>query len=253
MSAPADNLTKSFSRLMKVVASTSEGVIISVVESVEADYVRDGWVDDLSVVFESLRDRLKNGRIQQELDKIISRFVRQVSSSNLRQQGRRFGVNSFAEADVADLLEISAHETSRLIKSIPERYFDDVQTLVIENIRAGNRASQIAPLIKERYNVSYKKAQFIARDQTAKLNGELTKFRQEAAGFEYFKWVTSRDTNVRDLHHEIATKDVGYGVGVYRWDDPPKNKDGEPIVPGTDINCRCTASPVRTKTVERGN
>lgn len=71
------------------------------------------------------------------------------------------------------------------------------------------------------------------------------------AGAEYFLWVDAHDQRVRHRHKEIANADVGFGKGVYRFDDMPLSDDGTPIQPGSDYNCRCIMRFVRNSVVEK--
>ena len=108
-------------------------------------------------------------------------------------------------------------------------------------MRAGQSPTQIANNIQEATGITRRRARGIARDQAAKLHGEITERRQRQAGIKYFRWVTSKDERVGTDHARAAARDVGYGPGVYRWDRPPKEG-----IPGraTRPNCRCTATPI---------
>lgn len=72
----------------------------------------------------------------------------------------------------------------------------------------------------------------IARDQTAKVNGDLASRRQRAVGINYFQWIDSDDERVRSRHESIANRLTAYGKGIYRWDNPPLSDRGVPIIPG---------------------
>ena len=123
-------------------------------------------------------------------------------------------------------LEASVYDNTQLIKSIPDIYLDRVESIIMTNIRAGNRSSAIAKQLTEQFGIESRRAKFIARDQTEKINGDLNAKRQTSVGFEYFQWVTSKDQRVRDKHREIANKVTAYGKGVYRWDNPPIGENG---------------------------
>lgn len=77
-----------------------------------------------------------------------------------------------------------------------------------------------------------KHAAFIARDQLAKLNGQLTKSRQLAAGIDEATWVTQGDSHVRHQHRLYNGRRFAWTVGI----------DG--VFPGQPIACRCWASAV---------
>ena len=123
-------------------------------------------------------------------------------------------------------------ENVALIETLPQRYFDDIERSVLEGVRAGARASDIAEDMQERFSVSESRAKIIARDQVLKFNGELNGARQKALGIEGYIWRTVKDERVRDTHQELDGE-------LFSWDAPP-----EPGHPGEDYNCRCYAEPV---------
>jgi SPP1 gp7 family putative phage head morphogenesis protein len=92
--------------------------------------------------------------------------------------------------------------------------------------------------ISARFGVSQRRAAFIARDQVAKLNGDLTRLRQTDLGIDNYIWRTSLDERVRPGHAQLE--------GMRQsWDKPPivDPKTGRRAHPGGDFNCRCTAEP----------
>jgi len=96
----------------------------------------------------------------------------------------------------------------------------------------GKRWEELKASLLERGSVSESRAELIARDQTLKLNGAITKANQQAAGVDKYVWSTSRDERVRDTHAELDGK-------VFSWAAPPK-----PGHPGQDYQCRCIAVPL---------
>jgi hypothetical protein len=95
-------------------------------------------------------------------------------------------------------------------------------------------------------SVSHAKANFLARDQIGKLNGEITQRRMEDAGLSMYIWSTGGDERVRESH---ALMDEG----LCRWDDSsvysddggktwkPRPAGAVLLHPGQDYQCRCTA------------
>lgn len=81
-----------------------------------------------------------------------------------------------------------------------------------------------------RYQSRY---EFIARDQTSKLIGELDRLRQQQIGVDEYDWATSADERVRPTHRSKNGK-------RFRWDEPPP----ETGHPGEDYQCRCVARAV---------
>lgn len=238
-------------QLQKLVAAIREDIntqIMPLIKSLEPQYVADGWATDIASVFNRLLSKWRSPAFMNAASETAAAFVKTVNEQNQRRFSRNaksIGIDVFGDnIKLQNLLEASALDNSRLITTIPEQYLNQVQSIVMTNMKAGLLPRNIASQLREQFGVTKRRAALIARDQTSKINGEISKSRQEGAGFEYFKWLTSQDSRVRDRHESIAKADVGYGPGIYRWDDPPKDEKGNKIIPGSPINCRCVAVPV---------
>lgn len=123
-------------------------------------------------------------------------------------------------------------ENVALIKTIPERYFSEVEALVADGMLAGKTNDQLRAAIVERFNVSKSNAKRIAVDQTGKLNGKLTELRQRGLGVSRYTWRTTRDERVRKAHIDLEGR-------VFEWNAPPM--EGHP---GQPIRCRCRPEPM---------
>jgi SPP1 gp7 family putative phage head morphogenesis protein len=126
-----------------------------------------------------------------------------------------------------------------LVKTIPKETLTNMQNIVLEGYTAGKSNTTIGKEIQEAYGIDRRHAQFIARDQMAKLNADLTRAQQKDAGVEEYVWSTSGDRRVRDRHRELDGK-------RFKWGDPPivDKRTGRRAAPGEDYNCRCVALPV---------
>jgi len=69
-----------------------------------------------------------------------------------------------------------------LIKTIPQETLGKMREIIHVGYRAGASNKTIAKQIQDAYDVSKSRAQFIARDQTAKLNAQVTQEQQTDAG-----------------------------------------------------------------------
>jgi SPP1 gp7 family putative phage head morphogenesis protein len=87
--------------------------------------------------------------------------------------------------------------------------------------------------VKGRFDVTKSHADLIARDQVTKLNADMTRMRHKAAGIKRFRWSTSRDERVRESHAALDGEEFSY-------DDLPE-VDGEKVMPGEPVCCRCVA------------
>ena len=231
-------------RLVREIKRDIDSRILPVIRSVEHQYIADGWPDVIAGIMDVVRGRWESSQFNAIADRITRSFVMAANRTNQARNERDIGINAIVgNQQLQDALDAATYENVRLIKSIPQQYLDRVGSIVNTNMRAGNRPSAIAKLLQDQFGVTERRAKFIARDQTAKINADLNQARQTAAGFEYFEWDDSDDERVRKRHDEIANKVTAYGPGVYRWDNPPLSDSGVPIIPGSDYACRCVAIP----------
>ncbi|MCE2029282.1 phage minor head protein [Sessilibacter corallicola] len=204
-------------------------------------------LDDLSGdSIRPIRERWVSPEFELLAEQLALQFVtetNQINARRVREDLNRFGINAL-EPDLRAYMEEAVSDNVRLIKSISSQYLDNVESVVSANVRAGNRSTIIAKQLIQSHGVSVNRAKFIARDQTAKLNADLSKRRHLSAGFEYFRWIDSKDIRVRSRHRNIAKRKTKYGIGIYRYDELPLSDSGQPIFPGHDYQCRCIAQPV---------
>lgn len=124
-----------------------------------------------------------------------------------------------------------------LIKTIPEDSLDKMRDIVYEGYTKGKTTTRIIKDIQRVYGASRRRAELIARDQTAKINGQIQKAQQEDAGITEYIWYTVGDSRVRRSHSSLNGK-------KFSWNDPPVNDDGRKCHPGEDYQCRCIGRPV---------
>ncbi len=247
-------------RMVREVSKDINENIVPLVRALEPQYQADSaigttdtWVDILTSALTLLKNKWASPRFVEVSNRLASKFVLTASAANEKKftdSMRSFGINVYADSqELSDYLAASAYDNSRLIQSIPAQYLTQVDSIVMTNVRAGGRSSSIVKQLSEQFGVTSRRAKFIARDQTAKINGDLNKIRQQNAGFEYFQWIDSDDERVRDRHEDIADKVTAYGKGIYRWDNPPLSSKGTLIIPGQDYSCRCIALPISNSQV----
>lgn len=134
-----------------------------------------------------------------------------------------------------------------LVDSLGDELIKKMNTVVSTGIMDGTRWEDIADKLSLE-GLEKGRADFIARDQTGKLNGVLTKDRQTDAGVDEYEWDTSMDEKVRDEHQTLQGR-------ICSWDDPSVYKDSDDEDwkpreadmfvgnPGDDYQCRCVALP----------
>lgn len=239
-------------RIVREIRKDINDNLVPVLRATASEYRRDSYVGDITGVFRWLQVKWVNSQQARNLSSSIAEwFVRTSEKNNADRSRRSFGVDIFQNnQELNDYLTASIYDNSRLITSIPEQYLSRVESIVMTNVRAGLRPKVIEQQLVKEFGVTVTRARLIARDQTAKVNSNLSEKRQRSAGYEYFQWIDSDDQRVRTRHSEIANKMTKYGKGIYRWDDLPLSDTGQPISPGTDYQCRCVARPVSREEVE---
>lgn len=244
-------------RIARAVRKDIDEVIVPLVKQYAPEYVQDstptldGWVDTIARALQFLLGKWLSPPARQAAESIASEFVK--SQMRVNSRGRRsFGIDVFSNSQQArDYLEAATFQNAMLITSIPAQYLEQVQNIVMTNMRAGMRPSFIEKQLVAQFGVTERRAKLIARDQTSKVQADLNERKQRAAGFEFFTWVDSHDQRVRHDHREIANKVTEFGRGVYHWTDLPLNSKGEPIKPGQEINCRCIARATTQSMIDR--
>ena len=147
------------------------------------------------------------------------------------------------DEDLIEYLLDSASANANLIKSLKNDTIKDIRRIVLAAKREGFSSRTVAREITERFNEeladtfdkAVKRARLIAEDQTNKLNGDLSRIRQEQAGIGSYIWQDADDRRVRPRHAEIDGNE-------YRWDEPTDAEGG--LHPGGPVRCRCTARGV---------
>lgn len=171
-----------------------------------------------------------------ELFELILGIAEAVANQNGKELGKVFtkvlGVNPFQfEPWLAVEMRAFVTDNVGLIKTIPSRYFAQIEEKVFSAARSGLSYRELMADIQKSYKTSKARAELIARDQIGKFNGQLSELRLKETGIRRYVWNTMRDERVRPEHKKRDGK-------VFSWDDPPAGGH-----PGFDYQCRCYASP----------
>lgn len=253
-------------RLVRELRADINATLVPVIKQYAPEYVqdctlivdaapvltRDGWADTIRNTLDALLSRWVTSPLAKAAASVIAGdFVRTSLQYTDRRIKRTTGIDVFAsDRRLDEYIKAATNQNARLITSIPEQYLGQVANIVEGNMRLGMRPSYIEKALTQQFGVTQRRARLIARDQTSKVTGEMNKQRQINAGFSYFKWVTSKDSRVREDHRHLADRVTKYGKGVYSWSDLPL-ENGVPVQPGSPINCRCVAVGIPDFQVER--
>ena len=198
------------------------------------------WTDLLRQILQNLFEltEVPPGELNRQIAKLGADVGRMNFAAIRNQMQKTIATDVFLSFSTADSAAVKGmiSDSTNLIKTIEQQFFTEIEGTVLRNFRAGVRHEEVAKQISERFKVSEKRGRVIARDQTNKLNGALTKQRQTRLGISEYKWRTSLDERVRASHARLEGK-------TFSWDNPPI-VDGQPAHPGQPIHCRCFAEPV---------
>ena len=135
-----------------------------------------------------------------------------------------------------EALESWIDENVNLINTIPQDTLDRMKQIVYDGFKNGRSTTDMTRQIQAAYGTGRKHAELIARDQIAKLNGNIQKAQQEDAGITEYVWSDCGDGRVRKSHKKLNGK-------TFKWSDPPLTEDGRRCHPGEDFQCRCIGRP----------
>lgn len=214
------------------IAAPSPGELSRTLETHTSSLARQDARNRLSLDFDMLEIQALGEVDSLALKAALEALGAQVAAFNAKAVNGLVGINVRGAAGIGASIDAFRDRNIALIKSLVGGQITDVRTLLEGAEATGLRVEDLRDQIQERFGVSDSRAELIARDQTLKLNGQITQLRQVNAGVEKYVWTTSGDERVREEHAALEGQ-------VISWDDPPSVGH-----PGEDINCRCTAFPI---------
>lgn len=196
--------------------------------------LKAGMADDLDALAAKI-DRYSRQRFEASVKKTMGIDAMSILSPVIENERRR----KLVEQNV-ELIKDELHQFNDLI----------FQAVVADYSGTGfpDGSKSLAERIQNVSDMEFKHAKFVARDQTAKMNGLLAQARQVDAGVTHYVWRTAKDQRV--VGNPAGKYPVSYDPTmhgdhwkregkVFSWDNPPP--DGHP---GFGIGCRCYAAPI---------
>lgn len=171
--------------------------------------------------------------LRQRMGPALTRMVLATLKANAKGL-RLIGIDP-RDQRLGAIIDRARDENIRLVENAGRAYAASVRKVFEDPAAPTRRVEDLKADLLARGDVSESRAELIARDQVLKLNGAITKARQENAGIVEYEWSTSLDERVRESHRALEGK-------IFRWDNPPP----ETGHPGEDFQCRCVAIPVLT-------
>jgi SPP1 gp7 family putative phage head morphogenesis protein len=140
-------------------------------------------------------------------------------------------------APMNNALQATIAENVGLIRSIPEKYFTEVEGMVMRSVARGRDLKTLTDELQNRYGITLRRAALIARDQNNKATSVMQVARQQSLGITEGIWRHSHaGKEPRQSHVKADGQKFDLSKGLYL--------DGKWTMPGEEINCRCTWSPI---------
>lgn len=184
------------------------------------------WVRRFNRLAPELARGLANGTAQRSTDGL---------KAALKKSG--FAIEFKMTQPMNDAYQAVIAENVGLIKSIAQEHLAEVQGLVMRSVQRGADLGTLTNELEARYGVTRRRAALIARDQNSKATAILVRVRQAEVGVTEAIWMHSHGGKVpRPSHVAADGKKYEIRKGMYL--------DGEWIIPGQLINCRCVCRPI---------
>lgn len=225
-------------------------------QSLALDSRCDDFDSDFSALLNAVNVKLA-AHIKRVLSKLpfIAKRLNEFNFISFKSSTQSLGkiLQSRTSASTDKLIQLWIRENVNLIESIPRNLLFSVERVISDSINLGNTHTSLASNLQKQFNISRNRALLIARDQIAKLNGNLTRQRNLDLGITRYVWLSARDERVRHSHRVLEGK-------LCQWEDPtiysnaPNGSNdkfkqrtsigGAIYHPGQDIQCRCTSISV---------
>ncbi len=148
----------------------------------------DNMLDKIQESMEKVREKaIKAVFSQTVMEFIARRFIRGVNKFNKRNISKQVSAVKAVDPTVNEpwlrgFMQVSVKENVNYIKTIPEEYFNRIETIVFQGVKGGKSINDMAGDIRKTKEVSVNRAKFIARDQTGSILGQMTKTRHQNMG-----------------------------------------------------------------------
>lgn len=210
----------------------------SVVEPFKSDLAMDGIADWLGHVVDAMvskwrvrLDTLSEDVAKELVGRVKTNYDKRLMSI-LRRRG--FTVNFRHTQYVEEQAQIALGENISLIKSVADKYLDQVRSAVWRSVKGGYDLESLIKQLRHIDGVNDRRAKNIAKDQVAKINQAIENARAKELGIKEAYWLHSH-AGVTPRPSHVKANGTRYEIekGCYI--------DHEFIQPAQKINCRCRA------------
>lgn len=139
----------------------------------------------------------RSNTMAQELSDYFAKGVAQRSDAALKSILRRggFTVSFQMTREVSDVIQAIIGENVSLIKSIASQHLSEVEGVVMRSVSAGCDLKLLTDDLQSRFDITRRRAVFVARDQSNKATSAIARSRQTSLGITEGIWRHSRGGN----------------------------------------------------------
>lgn len=186
------------------------------------------WTKRFDALSESLSERFADKSVK---------HTNAAMMASLKEAG--FAVDFKLTPQIREAIAGTIAENVALIKSIPQQYLGQVESQVWRTIAEGSDLAKLTDDLQDRYGITYRRAKNIAIDQNAKAHAAIENARRQQLGIKQAQWVHS------GAGKEPRPSHVKAGADKLIFDlDKGAYLDGEWVLPGQAINCRCVSRSI---------
>lgn len=222
---PSKALELAYKRRLKALCKPMfKEVSETILRAYRADFATDG-VDDIEKTVTELKgkyDRTFREKGKEEALKMVLKVLKfgqatfKLIMEKLLPKEHAFMITGSAiSKELEEIIKASVFENVTLIKSIEDKYFEQVTGSVVRSMQSGGSIKQLKDEIMRYKDMTEKRAAFIALDQTRKTYMAITKQQLKEDGFTKVEWVHSGGGEPRPYH-------------IQKWDGVSGKKDGRP-------------------------
>lgn len=239
--------------------SKNSGEIIMAIDELERPVLTDApdtTALSITARLSRIMQRLASISVDEIASRIASGLVSRANFQNKEQTQRTyseaFGIDltgMLGDGAIREKMADAVRENVGLITSIQTDFINDIGEKVFGNLLEGGRSENLINIIRDRGDVTLSRAKFIARDQTSKLNAELTEARSNALGMDIYEWSGTGDERERKSHFVLNGMLCKYSDPTVYSDDGGKTWKKRSSIgafigkPGEDYQCRCLSLP----------
>jgi SPP1 gp7 family putative phage head morphogenesis protein len=199
--------------------------------------------DALRVAVSRLAKRWQS-RFDDAAGKLADYFARAVeerSTASLKKilKDSGFSVKFQMTPVMNDIFDATVNQNVALIKSIGSQYLGDVEGMVQRSIQSGRDIKGLTNELEQRYGITRRRAELIARDQNNKAQSAFTRARRIECGITQAVWMHSHGGETPRPSH-VALNGKLFDVAKGAWDVTEQKW----IQPGELVNCKCVSRPV---------